>query len=286
MNSISVRSNTFNILGLVPIHSTNTTKETTELRSATNNLKLQYLVTNASVDLKVYNNCNQEEVVMEIMLETFSQQNNLTAIIGPSKKNVIHKVTQFLDTIPARVLHIVYNPVIVSKEYLHNIAPSVSLVADLLVNLMLKMKWNYIAKIENKQVLVGSYGNELNLNSKIKTQNSFCVKKCKKQRIFDDDGNSRIQNYSLLRIENIDPPKFEKLATFDSTTWEIKKWNELASLTSTCDTEDSCTVCYVKTDNVYTVFVILCIVTTFSILVVSGIFVWKKKENLPCRRKS
>lgn len=51
MNSISVRSNTFNnnILGLVPIHSTNTTKETTELRSTTNNLKLQYLVTNASV---------------------------------------------------------------------------------------------------------------------------------------------------------------------------------------------------------------------------------------------
>lgn len=338
MNSISVRSNTFNILGLVPIHSTNTTKETTELRSATNNLKLQYLVTNASVDLKVYNNCNQEEVVMEIMLETFSQQNNLTAIIGPSKKNVIHKVTQFLDTIPARVLHIVYNPVIVSKEYLHNIAPSVSLVADLLVNLMLKMKWNYIAvmrdstefsklssklfeekarknkicigsanligsneekilneimtaqiigilvfgnedtvrsvsrnvkqkgfrfifasnenlstfktqlelpdlsiqiiasslyynannkhfkyindsvymaltwfnscqnfpncrdlqqqqvinrslfiyqKIENKQVLVGSYGNELNLNSKIKTQNSFCVKKCEKCRMLD-----------------------------------------------------------------------------------------------------
>lgn len=146
MNYISVRSNTFNnnILGLVPIHSTNTTKESTDLRSTTNDLKLQYLV-NASVDLKVYDKCNQEEVVMEIMLETFSQQNNLTAIIGPSKQNVIHKLTQFLDTIPANVLHIVYNPVIVSKEYLHNIAPSVSLFADLLVELMLKMKWNYIA---------------------------------------------------------------------------------------------------------------------------------------------
>lgn len=50
MNYISVRSNTFNnnILGLVPIHSTNTTKESTDLRSTTNDLKLQYLV-NASV---------------------------------------------------------------------------------------------------------------------------------------------------------------------------------------------------------------------------------------------
>lgn len=106
------------------------------------------------------------------------------------------------------------------------------------------------------------------------------------QRIFDDDGNSLIQHYSLLRIENINPIEYEKLAIFDGTTWESKKWNELASFTSTCDTEDSCTVCYVKTDNVYTVFVILSIVMAFTIIVVSGIFVWIKKENLPCRRKS
>lgn len=59
--------------------------------------------------------------------------------------------------------------------------------------------------------------NQSNLNNNRAQEISEAIRKTvfnisgKIQRIFDDDGNSLIQNYSLLRIENIDTPKFEKV---------------------------------------------------------------------------
>lgn len=145
---ISVKTQTHAIIGLFPIN-LDPANEVISLRTALNEYRGKYLPPNTQLDIKLYNNSNKPGLTMKIMLDTFTRPNNFTAIIGPGDEKAIHTVDQYLSTIPGNVLHFVNNPVIHTKKYLHNMAPSVSQIVDLLIELLQNMKWNYVAVLRD-----------------------------------------------------------------------------------------------------------------------------------------